>query len=98
VSPPGWPSPIQLVAIDFPAGAAVAYDTAGRDVEIHQQVWVLDGRIEVTVGDDTHELAAGDCLAMLLDRPTAFRNPTDHDARYAVVVVTRPRPVPRTTS
>lgn len=95
LSPPGWPSPILLVAIDFPAGAAVSYDTAGRDVEIHQQVWVLDGRIEVTVGDDTHELAAGDCLAMLLDRPTAFRNPSDHDARYAVVVVTRPRPVRR---
>jgi len=98
LSPPGWPSPLQLVEIDFPAGAAVTYETAGRDVDIDQQVWVLHGRIEVTVGPDTHALAAGDCLAMRVDRPTAFRNPTGRAARYAVVVVSRPRPVPRTTS
>ena len=91
LSPPDWPSPIQLVEIDFPAGAAVSYDSAGRDVEIDQQVWVIAGRIDVTVGDDTYDLGAGDCLAMRLDRPTAFRNPTGRDARYAVVVVARPR-------
>jgi transcriptional regulator with XRE-family HTH domain len=95
LSPPGWPSPVQLVEIDFPAGAAVAYETAGRDVDIDQQVWVLDGRIEVTVGPATHLLDAGDCVAMRLDQPIAFRNPTDQAARYAVVVVSRPRPARR---
>ena len=97
LSPPGWPSPIQLVEVEFPAGAAVAYDTAGRDADIHQQVWVLEGCIDVTVGDDVHELAAGDCLAMRLDRPTGFRNPGDGPARYAVVVVTLPRSPRRAT-
>jgi transcriptional regulator with XRE-family HTH domain len=84
VSPSGVGSPIQIVEISFPAGARVAYETGPR---IHQQVWVLEGEISVTVGDDRHHLAAGDCLALQLDRPTAFHNPTARDARYAVVLV-----------
>jgi transcriptional regulator with XRE-family HTH domain len=87
VSPPRWPSPIRIVEVEFPAGAAVAYETAEREVEIHQQVWVLDGRIEVTLGADTHALGTGDCLAMRVDGPTSFRNRGDRSARYAVVVV-----------
>jgi mannose-6-phosphate isomerase-like protein (cupin superfamily) len=87
VSPPGWPSPIRLTEVELPGGAVVAYDTAERAVEIHQQVWVLSGRVEVTVGDEVHSVAAGDCLAMRVDRPTGFRNPGEHPARYAVIVV-----------
>jgi transcriptional regulator with XRE-family HTH domain len=87
VSPPGWPSPIRLTEIELPAGAVVAYDTAERAVDIQQQVWVLSGRVEVTVGDEVHALDEGDCLAMRVDRPTGFRNPGDRPARYAVVVV-----------
>ena len=87
VSPTGWPSPIRIVEVSFPAGATVAYETAGREVEIHQQVWVLGGRIEVTVGVDTHRLGPGDCLAMRVDRPVTFHNPTTRAARYGVVQV-----------
>jgi transcriptional regulator with XRE-family HTH domain len=88
VSPPNWPSPIRITEVEFPAGASVAYETADREVEIHQQVWVQSGEVEVTVGDDVHRLGAGDCLAMRVDRPITFRNDTAGKARYAVVVVT----------
>ena len=90
VSPAGWPSPIRIVEVEFPPGAAVSYETAERDVEIHQQVWVQTGRIEVTRGDATHELQPGDCLAMRVDQPITFRNRTAKPARYAVVLVTEP--------
>lgn len=90
VSPAGHPSPIQIVEVDFPPGARVAYETGARDVRVHQQVWVLDGRIEVTHGDQVHRLEAGDCFAMELDRPMAYRNPTRKPARYAVVIVSNP--------
>lgn len=86
VSPGGFPSPIQIVEIVFPAGAQVAYDTTNRQSPAHQQVWVLDGTIEVTVGDQQHELGAGDCLAFRLAQPTAYRNRTRKPARYAVVI------------
>jgi transcriptional regulator with XRE-family HTH domain len=86
VSPPHWPSPIQIVEVDFPAGARVAYDTRPRDLPVHQQIWVLSGLIQVTLGNEHHRLDTGDCLAMLLDRPTVFANRTRHPARYVVVV------------
>jgi transcriptional regulator with XRE-family HTH domain len=83
---PNFPSPIQIVEVVLPPLAAVAYETGARDVGIHQQVWVQEGSIDVTIGDDTYRLSTGDCLAMLLDRPTGFRNPTRKRARYVVVI------------
>jgi transcriptional regulator with XRE-family HTH domain len=87
VSPAGSSSPLRIVEVSFPAGAHVAYETGIREPRIHQQVWVLEGAIVVTVGDVSHRLEEGDCLAMLLDRPTSFRNDTRREVRYAVVVV-----------
>ncbi|MCW5734743.1 MAG: helix-turn-helix transcriptional regulator [Enhydrobacter sp.] len=86
VSPSGVLTPIQIVDVSFPAGAHVAYETGSREPAAHQQVWVLDGQIDVTVGSDRHELREGDCLAFVLDRPTAFRNRTRKTARYVVVI------------
>jgi transcriptional regulator with XRE-family HTH domain len=94
ISPPGIASPIQIVEVDFPPNASVAFDTAGRNHHQHQQVWVFDGAIEVTVGAETHVLRKGDCLAFLLDRPTAFRNRTRKPARYAVVISSQPGNLP----
>jgi len=90
VSPGGVASPIQIVEVEFPPGARVAYETSAREPLIHQQVWVLDGVIELTVGDELHRLATGDCLAMVLDRPTSFHNPSRKNTRYAVVIATAP--------
>jgi mannose-6-phosphate isomerase-like protein (cupin superfamily) len=57
---------------------------------------VLDGSIEVTVGDATHRLSEDDCLAMQLDAPISFRNRTRKPARYAVVLSTdRPSSIRR---
>lgn len=91
VSPPGYPSPIRIVEVNFPAGARVVLETGARDVRIHQQIWVLDGSIEVTLGRQTPQrLRAGDCLAMQLNQPMVYRNPTRKPARYIVVIVTEP--------
>ena len=88
ISPAAFPSPIQIVEVVFPAGARVAYETGARDARIHQQIWVREGSIEVTVGQVTHTLSEDDCLAMRLDEPTAFRNRTRKPARYVVVLST----------
>src|SRR5207249_593693 len=86
VSPPGVPQPMQIVEVHFPPGERVAFETGGRDMRVHQQVWVLEGAIDVTLGVERHRLRDGDCLAMQLDRPTMFHNPTRRRARYAVVI------------
>jgi transcriptional regulator with XRE-family HTH domain len=86
VSPPGVPQPMQIVEVHFPPRARVAFETGARDVRVHQQVWLLEGTMDVTVGAECHRLREGDCLAMQLDRPTMFHNPTRKPARYAVIL------------
>lgn len=90
VSPAGDASPIQIVEVTFPAGARVAFETAYADRVVCQQLWMLEGTIDFSIGSDTYRLRAGDCLASRLDRPTMFHNPTRRAARYAVVMVSEP--------
>jgi len=85
VSPPGTGSPVDIVEIEFPPGGSVAFDSqrlAGTD----QHVWVLDGTLELQVGEDSFQLEKGDCLMMRFDRPVLFRNPTPRPTRYAVII------------
>ena len=91
VSPGGFPSPIQIVEVTFPPGARVAYETGARPGVTHQQVWVLQGAIEVTLGRERFDLGTGDCLAMVLDKPIAYHNPTSKPVRYAVVIASGDR-------
>lgn len=85
---PVAPSAIQLVEVSFPAGQCVSYDTGAREADIHQQVWILEGEMDITVGETYWRLHCGDCLAMRLDRPTVFKNPTRKSARYLVALTT----------
>jgi transcriptional regulator with XRE-family HTH domain len=87
---PGLAPPLQLVSITFPAGRRVAYDSPPRDAEIHQQIWVLEGTMEITVGRTRWRLGAGDCLAMSLDQPIVYRNATRRPARYLVALAALP--------
>ena len=86
VSPASAPQPFQIVEVHFPAGGRVAFETGGRDTRVHQQIWLLEGTMDITVGTERHRLREGDCLAMQLDRPTMFHNPTRKRSRYAVVI------------
>ena len=86
VSPSSVPQPFQIVEVHFPPGARVAFETGGRDTRVYQQIWLLEGTMDIAVGTERHRLRDGDCLAMQLDRPTMFHNPTRKRARYAVVI------------
>jgi len=85
VSPAGVPQPMQIAEVHFPPGARVAFE-ATRDGRVHQQIWLLEGAMDITLGSERHRLREGDCLAMQLDRPAMFHNPTRKSARYAVVI------------
>jgi transcriptional regulator with XRE-family HTH domain len=75
VSPGGVRQPMQIVEVRFPPAARVAFDNGPAHRRVYQQVWVLEGAINITVGPDRHQLRAGDCLAMQLDHPM-FHNAT----------------------
>jgi transcriptional regulator with XRE-family HTH domain len=87
---PALPSPLQLVEVHFPAGQRVAYETGAREAEIHQQIWLIEGAMEISAGDAHWRLEAGDCVAMRLDCPTVFHNPAREPARYLVALSTPP--------
>jgi transcriptional regulator with XRE-family HTH domain len=85
---PAAPSPLQLVDVVFPAGQRVAYDSVPHNADIHQQVWMIEGAMEISAGEQHWRLEAGDTLAMRLDRHIVYHNPTRKQARYLVALTT----------
>ncbi|HEX4705719.1 MAG TPA: XRE family transcriptional regulator [Pseudonocardiaceae bacterium] len=87
VSPWGG-SQLELVEVELPPGAEVSYP-ADAYVFIHQQIWMLAGRLLFREGDTVHELDVGDCLQLGPPAPTVFRNPTGRSCRYLVALTKR---------
>jgi transcriptional regulator with XRE-family HTH domain len=79
--------PMQLSEIRFPAGAKVTFENSLGPVQVHQQIWMLSGFMDLRVGNEISHLGAGDCMAMTLDQPISFHNPGKTEARYLVAVV-----------
>jgi transcriptional regulator with XRE-family HTH domain len=92
VTPAGPGAAVQIVEVLFPPQARVMYESSAREPVVQQQIWVLDGTMEVTLGTTTHTLHTGDCLAMVLNQTMAYHNPTQHTARYAVVIANLAKP------
>ncbi len=86
VSPPGAQNAAEIVDVNLPPGARVMFDNALGWQGIVQQVWLLSGVLEMTVGAETTELCPGDCLFMKLDQPLVFHNRGKAAARYAVIL------------
>lgn len=86
VSPPDFPSPIRIVEVEFPGGQRVLLEGATAETTIDEQVWMLEGTMVLTLGGQRHSLEPGDCLALRVDGPIEFHNPTSRSARYAVVI------------
>ncbi len=85
VSPAATGSAVDIVEIEFPPGASVAFANdrvAGED----QHVWALDGVLELDLGGEAVRLEPGDCFFMRFGKPIQFRNPSPRPIRYAVIL------------
>jgi transcriptional regulator with XRE-family HTH domain len=87
VSPAGTGSPVEIVEVEFPPRASVRFEPFTARA-FDQHVWILSGRLVLTVGGRRHELADGDCLHLTLDEPVTFHNPGSRPVRYVVVLAT----------
>lgn len=87
ISPPAG-GPLELVEVELPPAARVPM-AADTYAFIHQQIWVLDGRLSFLEGDDVHELDAGDCLQLGDPAPCVFVNATREPCRYLVAIAKR---------
>jgi transcriptional regulator with XRE-family HTH domain len=77
----GWP--LELVDVTLPPGAEVSYP-ADSYTFVHQQIWLIEGRLRFREGDTVHDLGPGDCLQLGPPRPCAYHNPTGEPCRYLV--------------
>jgi transcriptional regulator with XRE-family HTH domain len=87
VSPPAG-GPLELVEVDLPPGTELAYP-ADASSFVHQQLWMLEGRLRLSDGDTEHDLGPGDCVAFGPPAPTAFRAPADGGCRYLLALTKR---------
>ncbi len=89
---PGVRSPMQLVEVEFPPGRRVAYEQTRNDADIYQQLWLLEGTLEVSAGEQRWRLQPGDCLAFREGPSISYENPGATPARYLISLVTLPFP------
>ncbi len=86
ISPAGAQGAAEIVDVVFPPGKTVIFDNTLGWQGIAQQIWILDGQMEMSAGDKRTMLSKGDCLFMRLDKPLIFHSPTNDPARYAVIL------------
>lgn len=78
---------LQLSEIAFPAGARLTFENAFGAALVHQQIWMLEGQLDIHLDGETSHLKDGDCMAMKLDTPITFHNPGRKDCRYLVAIL-----------
>ena len=86
VSPPGTPSRVDIVEVEFPPRARVSFPPREESRVMTQHVWLFEGALEMIIGETVHRLYPGDCLYMDIGDAFDFHNPSDKPARYAVIL------------
>ena len=99
LTPAGQGSRLELTEVIFPAGQSVTFDNAMHASPApHQQLWLLEGQMTLTVGTQCWQLQAGDCLAMEVNQPIVFANPGAAAARYVLALSAVPSSFTRVPS
>ncbi|HEV7246524.1 MAG TPA: XRE family transcriptional regulator [Shinella sp.] len=86
VSPPDTASRVEVIDVDFPAGARIAYPPETAKAGMTQHVWLFSGLLRMTIAGTVHDLEPGDCLYMSITEGHVFENPGTEPAHYAVVL------------
>ncbi|WP_299472224.1 helix-turn-helix domain-containing protein [uncultured Roseibium sp.] len=72
---------------ELPAGETISYAvTPLPDLEHH--LVLLEGKLEMTIGDARYQLQPGDCLRFRLNAANAYHAPGPGPARYLLTVIT----------
>jgi transcriptional regulator with XRE-family HTH domain len=85
VSPVNSGSPVEIVQIELPPNAAVAYESQ-QVSQYEQHIVVLDGTLSIATEGQNIKLEAGDCLFRQVGPAHRFANETRRMCRYLVVI------------
>ncbi|MBO9629402.1 MAG: cupin domain-containing protein, partial [Shinella sp.] len=83
---PNTAARVEVIDVEFPAGARIASPPETAKAGMTQHVWLFSGRLRMTVAGTVHDLHPGDCLYMSITEGHVFENPGDGPAHYAVVL------------
>jgi transcriptional regulator with XRE-family HTH domain len=84
----GASCPLELVRVELPAGASVAFPAASYRF-IRQVVWLMKGRLIIEDGGERYALERGDTYAFGEPADAAFVNESDAPCEYLVAVSRR---------
>jgi transcriptional regulator with XRE-family HTH domain len=85
VTPINTGSKIEIVHVELLSGTEVNYDLM-QQPHYDQHVYVLQGKLTLSYGDDEYELNAGDCMRSRFDVPHGFANKGRTPCKYLVVI------------
>ncbi|MCG8361442.1 MAG: XRE family transcriptional regulator [Kiloniellales bacterium] len=86
VSPPAQSLAGEALECALDPGAQITYEHPPRP-GLEHHLLLMEGRLAITVGGQTYELQAGDCLRYQLFGPSAFATSADCGARYVLFVL-----------
>ena len=80
-------APLQLVEVQLPPGTKLTFPASAYRF-LHQQIWILSGRLIFWEGTVEHTLRAGDCLQLGSPVDCTFENRSDSSTcRYLVALI-----------
>ncbi|QLF71344.1 helix-turn-helix transcriptional regulator [Peteryoungia desertarenae] len=79
---------LELLDVTLPAGVSIPYPASAFTFQ-HQQIWVMEGRLDFNEGGRLHRLMAGDCLQLGAPVDCSFTNATQQPVRYLVALTRR---------
>lgn len=86
VSPPARNLAAEVLECTLQPGTRITYDAPPRP-GLEHHLFMLEGRLQVTVDGRPHDLGPGDCLRYQLFGPSAFVTPEHSSARYLLFIL-----------
>ena len=85
ISPPAASSGLDIAEITLPPGKRVPYRAWSANA-YQQQLLMLEGKLNLQIGDESYVLVKGDCIDFDVLRPNVFENKGKSPARYLIVI------------
>ena len=79
---------LELLEVVLPPGVRVPYPASAFSFQ-HQQIYVLEGRLDFVEGTRSHQLSTGDCLQLGAPSDCVFVNASEQAIRYLVALTRR---------
>ena len=85
VSPPGGAVGIEIYEMRLAARSS--HQAEGHRAGTREVITVLSGALRLRVGSETYDAGSGDSVAFPADKPHAYENPGQSEARYHDLIV-----------